>query len=369
MNSTPFSVVLAGGGTAGHIEPALAVGEALRERYGARITALGTEKGLESDIIPARGVDLRLITPVPIPRKVSTNLAKLPVKLARSVRQARKVLKDVEADVVFGTGGYVSGPAYIAAKTLGIPFYVLETNALAGMANKLGVKLGGIGLNAHANSGMEGEVIGIPVRPSLAASAADKDGNTAADARTKWDLAQLPTILITGGSQGAASINGAVAGAAEDLTKDFQLLHAYGKNNDPPKPHPNYAALPYIDDMAGALAAADLVVCRSGAMTVAEVSAAGLPAIYVPLPHGNGEQALNSRELVEAGAAVQIADAELGADRLIEEVRAILDDPERLKSMTQAAAQSKAGDAANIIADRIATRVQDAELQAGKKDK
>ena len=131
---------------------------------------------------------------------------------------------------------------------------------------------------------MEGEVIGIPVRPSLAASAADKDGNTAADARTKWDLAQLPTILITGGSQGAASINGAVAGAAEDLTKDFQLLHAYGKKNDPPKPHPNYAALPYIDDMAGALAAADLVVCRSGAMTVAEVSAAGLPAIYVPLP-------------------------------------------------------------------------------------
>ena len=204
MNSTPISVVIAGGGTAGHIEPALAVGEALRERHGARITALGTEKGLERDIIPARGVDLSLITPVPIPRKVNAQLFKLPFNLSRAVGEAKQVLKDVEADVVFGTGGYVAGPAYIAARSLGIPFYVLETNALAGMANKLGVKMGGIGLNAHPDSGMPGEVVGIPVRPSLAE---DPNGNLAADARTKWNLAELPTILITGGSQGAASIN------------------------------------------------------------------------------------------------------------------------------------------------------------------
>ena len=167
MNSTPISVVIAGGGTAGHIEPALAVGEALRERHGARITALGTEKGLERDIIPARGVDLRLITPVPIPRKINAQLFKLPFNLSRAVREAKQVLKDVEADVVFGTGGYVAGPAYIAARSLGIPFYVLETNALAGIANKLGVKMGGIGLNAHPESGMSGEVVGIPVRASI----------------------------------------------------------------------------------------------------------------------------------------------------------------------------------------------------------
>ena len=226
--------------------------------------------------------------------------------------------------------------------------------------------LGGIGLNAHPDSGMPGEVVGIPVRPSLAE---DPEGTLAAGARTKWNLAELPTVLITGGSQGAASINRAVAGAVEDLAKDFQLLHAYGKKNDEPAAHPNYAALPYIEDMGSALAVADLVVCRSGAMTVAEVSAAGLPAIYVPLPHGNGEQALNSREVVEAGAAIQIPDAELTPERLISEVRCILDDPKRLASMTHAAAHASAGDVANTIADRIAARVSEAEDAAGRKDK
>ena len=136
MNSLPISVVIAGGGTAGHIEPALAVGEALRDRHGARLTALGTSRGLERDIIPGRGVDLRLITPVPVPRKINGDLFKLPFNVLKSFRQTRQVLKDVDADVVFGTGGYVAAPASLAAKSLGVPFYVLETNALAGMAGR-----------------------------------------------------------------------------------------------------------------------------------------------------------------------------------------------------------------------------------------
>lgn len=358
MNSTPISVVLAGGGTAGHIEPALAVGEALRQRHGAKITALGTEKGLERDIVPARGVDLRMVTPVPVPRKVNADLFKLPLNVAKSVMQTRKVLKDVEADVVFGTGGYVSASAYLAAKTLGMPFYVLETNALSGIANKLGVRLGGIGFNAHPNSGMPGEVVGIPVRPGMGQ---DPDGSVAAEARKRWGLREdMPTIVITGGSQGAASINKAVAGALPELTERYQVLHAYGKKNAAPASARNYIPLPYIDDMAGALAVADLMICRSGAMTVAEVTAAGVPAIYVPLPIGNGEQALNSRELVEAGAAVQIADAELNPQRLVSEVRGIMEDGARLSTMQKATATSSAGDVANTIADRIATTIEQA---------
>ncbi|TVU56892.1 UDP-N-acetylglucosamine--N-acetylmuramyl-(pentapeptide) pyrophosphoryl-undecaprenol N-acetylglucosamine transferase, partial [Corynebacterium aurimucosum] len=129
------------------------------------------------------------------------------------------------------------------------------------------------------------------------------------------------------------------------------------QKNEAPAEHEHYTAVPYIDDMAGALAVADLMICRSGAMTVAEVSAAGLPALYVPLPHGNGEQALNSRALVESGAAVQVPDAELTSERLVAEVRAILDHPETLTAMRTAADASTAGEVAAIIADRIAQRV------------
>ncbi|MDD7582662.1 undecaprenyldiphospho-muramoylpentapeptide beta-N-acetylglucosaminyltransferase [Corynebacterium sp. 32222D000AT] len=360
MNSKPLSVVVAGGGTAGHIEPALAVAAVLQRDYGARITALGTQKGLESDLIPARGVDLEMITPVPIPRKLSLDLLKLPYRLVRSVLEARKVLKKVDADAVFGTGGYVAAPAYLAAASHHLPFYVLETNALAGLANKLGVKLGGIGFNAHPNSGMPGEQVGIPVRPELG-----QDPEAAARGRELWGLRErIPTILVTGGSQGAASINRAVAEAHPGWAGEFQVLHAVGKKNELPAQTDNYVPVPYIDDMSAALAVADLAVCRSGAMTVAEVSAAGVPAIYVPLPHGNGEQALNSKDVVAAGAAVQVPDAELDGARLDREVRAILGDEDRLKAMRAAVADSAAGGAAQRLADHIATAIREAKEES-----
>ncbi|WP_165242586.1 undecaprenyldiphospho-muramoylpentapeptide beta-N-acetylglucosaminyltransferase [Corynebacterium lizhenjunii] len=351
MDSQPISVVIAGGGTAGHIEPALAVGEVLARDYGARITALGTLKGLESDIIPARGVDLELIQPVPIPRKPSVELLKLPFRLVTAVKQTRAVLKKVGADAVFGTGGYVAAPAYLAAKTLGIPFFVLETNALAGLANKLGVRLGGIGMNAHSDSGMPGEVVGIPVRELKVADEAA--------ARQRWGLEpDRPVILVTGGSQGAASINAAVEEAVEELTTRYQVLHAYGKKNQAPKARPGYVPVPYIEDMAGALAIADLAVCRSGAMTVAEVSAAGLPAIYVPLPHGNGEQALNSSQLVADGAAVQVRDEDFCGPVLVQQVEATLGTPINYDAMRTALAASAQGSAAENIARRIVTRAR-----------
>lgn len=352
MDKTQHTVVLAGGGTAGHIEPALAVGEVLREQYGANVVALGTERGLETTIVPARGFDLQLIDPVPIPRKKPWKLLGVPFKLARSVHQTRKVMKDSKAEAVFGTGGYVSASAYLAAASLRLPFFVLETNALAGMANKLGVKLGGVGINAVANSGMPGDVVGIPVRPGVGV---DTDGAKAQRGYKMWDLdPDKPVVLITGGSQGAVSINRAVAGAIEDITaRGYQVLHAYGRKNDAPKPHENYTAVPYIDDMEAAYAVADMVVCRSGAMTVAENSAAGLPAVYIPLPHGNGEQGLNSAHLVATGAAVRIDDAELTPDALARSVNEILGRPEQMQHMREALEHSGAGSVAEDLAARI----------------
>ncbi|MDK4290357.1 undecaprenyldiphospho-muramoylpentapeptide beta-N-acetylglucosaminyltransferase [Corynebacterium pseudodiphtheriticum] len=348
-----LTIVLAGGGTAGHIEPALAVGEVLRNRYGAQVLALGTSRGLESDIIPARGFDLELITPVPVPRRLNADLFALPFKVVRSIRQARKILKKNRADAVFGTGGYVSASAYLAAKSLGIPFYVLETNALAGMANKMGVRLGGTGFNAIAGSGMPGDIVGVPVRPQLAGG--DPNGEKTARAREIFGLVEdRPTILVTGGSQGAASINAAVAGSVDRLVDaGYQILHAYGKKNQPPHEHPHYVSLPYIEDMAAALAVADLVVCRSGAMTVAEVSASGLPAVYVPLPHGNGEQGLNCEAVVAEGAARKIDDAKFSPDTMYNEVSSILGDSGTYQRMCTAAAASQQGDAAWRLAERI----------------
>ncbi|GAB3940594.1 undecaprenyldiphospho-muramoylpentapeptide beta-N-acetylglucosaminyltransferase [Corynebacterium tapiri] len=354
MATSPLTVLLAGGGTAGHIEPALAVGEALASRHGVQVEALGTTKGLETTIIPARGVQLHLIDPVPIPRKKPWKLLAVPGKLVRSVQQSRRVIKQTGADAVFGTGGYVSASAYLAAKAAGIPFYVLETNALAGMANKLGVRLGGVGLNAVEGSGMAGDVVGIPVRPSLGA---DKDGTARQRALTQWGLdPQRPTILVTGGSQGAASINAAVAEAAQDLINDgWQILHAYGRKNAEPSALEHYRAVPYIDDMEAALAVADLVVCRSGAMTVAEVTACGVPAIYIPLPHGNGEQGRNSQPVVRAGGAVQIDDADLSGQRLVAQIHSLQSAEGGLAAMKDALASSPAGDAAERIAERIVT--------------
>lgn len=352
MDKIQHTVVLAGGGTAGHIEPALAVGEVLREQYGANVVALGTERGLETTIVPARGFNLQLIDPVPIPRKKPWKLLGVPFKLARSVHQTRKVMKDSKAEAVFGTGGYVSASAYLAAASLRLPFFVLETNALAGMANKLGVKLGGVGINAVANSGMPGDVVGIPVRPGVGV---DTDGAKALRGYKMWDLdPDKPVVLITGGSQGAVSINRAVAGAIEDIAaRGYQVLHAYGRKNDAPKPHEGYTAVPYIDDMEAAYAVADMVVCRSGAMTVAENSAAGLPAVYIPLPHGNGEQGLNSAHLVATGAAMRIDDAELTPDALARSVNEILGRPEHMQRMREALEHSGAGSVAEDLAARI----------------
>jgi len=355
-----LSVVVAGGGTAGHIEPALAVAEAVRRLDPqARVTALGTARGLETRLVPERGYPLELVPPAPLPRKPGMDLLKTPYRLARSVSATRKVLAAVDADVVVGFGGYVALPAYVAARSRArsarrLPVIIHEANARAGIANKIGVRFADRVFAAVPDSGLPGtEVVGIPVRSSIAGL--DRAA-LRSEAREFFGLdPDAPTLLVFGGSQGAQQLNDAVSGAAAALgAAGIGVLHAHGPKNtvqvSVPAGAPAYAAVSYIDRMDLAYAAADLVICRSGAMTVAEISATGLPAVYVPLPHGNGEQRLNALPAQQAGAALIVDNADLVADWVAREVPALLGDPQRLSAMSRAGAGIGHRDAADVVA-------------------
>jgi len=358
-----ISIVLAGGGTAGHVEPAMAVADALTALDpDVRITALGTPRGLETRLVPERGYHLELITPVPLPRKPSGDLMRLPLRVRRAVRQTRAVLDDVEADVVIGFGGYVALPAYLAARGGGplrrrrVPVVVHEANASAGWANRVGARSAKRVLSAVPDPGLRGvEVVGVPVRAAI--TSLDRMA-LRAEARAHFGFAgDARVLLVFGGSQGAQRINQAVAAAAKDLAVGgISVLHAHGPKNtidlresadgDPP-----YVAVPYLDRMDLAYAAADLAVCRSGAMTVAEVTDVGLPAVYVPLPIGNGEQRLNALPVVNAGGGLIVDDADLTPSFVADTVTSLLNDAGRLQQMTAAAALAGHRDAAQRVAE------------------
>ncbi|MBF9316207.1 undecaprenyldiphospho-muramoylpentapeptide beta-N-acetylglucosaminyltransferase [Mycobacteroides chelonae] len=358
-------MVLAGGGTAGHVEPAMAVADALRDiDPSVRITALGTERGLETRLVPDRGYDLELIVPVPLPRRLTGDLVRLPLRVRRAVRQTRAVFDNVGADVVIGFGGYVALPAYLAARRgplrrPRVPVVIHEANARAGLANRVGARRAQRVLSAVSDSGLRhAEVVGVPVRGSI--TALDRTAlRQEARAHYGFDDDAL-VLLVFGGSQGAVSLNNAVSAAANDLAAaGVSVLHAHGPKNTIELPQggprdvpgaPKYVALPYLDRMDLAYAAADIAVCRSGAMTVAEVSAVGLPAIYVPLPIGNGEQRLNALPVVEAGGGVIVADRDLTPETLAHMVVEIASDSGKLAEMTSAAALSGHPDAARQVA-------------------
>lgn len=352
------SIVVAGGGTAGHIEPAMAVADAIKQLCPeAKVTALGTARGLETTLVPARGYDLKLIPPVPVPRKPTVDLAKLPFRVVGAVRKTRAALAEVQADAVIGFGGYVSAPAYLACRFgKKIPFVVHEANARAGMANKLGVALGGVGLAAVSDSGLKAVVVGIPVREALASLNREA---LREQAREFFGLPKDgPVLFATGGSQGAKSINEAVSAAAPALANaGVSVLHAYGKKNsvDVTQSNPDapYVAVPYVERMDLAYAAADLILCRSGAMTVAEVSAVGLPAVYVPLPHGNGEQALNATDIVEAGGGQLISDESLTQASISDTIIPLVKNEDKLREMREVLANAGHRSAAEAIARRV----------------
>jgi UDP-N-acetylglucosamine--N-acetylmuramyl-(pentapeptide) pyrophosphoryl-undecaprenol N-acetylglucosamine transferase len=361
IEDSSLSVVLAGGGTAGHVEPAMAVADALVALDpDVRITALGTARGLETRLVPERGYALELITPVPLPRKPTRDLALLPARVMRAVRQTRAILDKVDADVVVGFGGYVSLPAYLAARGTArrrrrVPVVIHEANASAGLANRVGARSAQRVLSAVPDPGLpHAEVVGVPVRAAI--TALDRAA-LRSEARAHFGFPDdARVLLVFGGSQGAASINRAVAAAAGDLAAaGVAVLHAHGAKNTldlraPDPGDPPYVAVPYLSRMDLAYAAADVAICRSGAMTVAEVTAVGLPAIYVPLPIGNGEQRLNALPVVDAGGGEVVADADLTPRFLAEHVAALLNDAPRLAAMTKAAALVGHPEAARQVA-------------------
>ncbi|WP_261570292.1 undecaprenyldiphospho-muramoylpentapeptide beta-N-acetylglucosaminyltransferase [Frankia gtarii] len=363
------SVVLAGGGTAGHVEPALAVADALRAAEPrVQLTLLGTATGLEARLVPARGYELATVPKVPMPRRPTPALLKLPVRLFDAVRQAGATLDRVRADVVIGFGGYVSVPAYLAARRRGIPIVVHEANPLPGMANRLGARFTSFVATSYPSTPLRGATLtGIPLRAQILTLDRSPAASRAARARYGLDP-HRPTLLVFGGSQGARSLNEVMTAAAQPLAgAGVQVLHAAGpKNFDEvaaalPRGLPApYELRPYLDDIMSAYVAADMTLCRSGAMTCAELAAVGLPAAYVPLPHGNGEQRRNALPTVEAGGGLLVDDADLDADWLLANVLPVLTSPEQLAKMSAACAGTGYPQAAAAIVamvrDAAATR-------------
>jgi UDP-N-acetylglucosamine--N-acetylmuramyl-(pentapeptide) pyrophosphoryl-undecaprenol N-acetylglucosamine transferase len=350
--------LLAGGGSAGHTSPLLATADALRRLDPAvEITALGTPRGLENRVVPEAGYPLELIPPVPMPRRPGADLAKMPARLGRTVRAALRVLDRVNPDVVAGFGGYVSVPAYLAARRRGVPIVVHEGNALPGIANRLGARFTRHVATSFPDTPLRnGRYVGLPIRRMI--STLDR-GALRKEARTTFGLEpDRPTLLVTGGSQGARRLNEAVSASASALlSAGVQVLHVVGPAgavavqaapDDPP-----YVVLPYVDRMDLAYAAADLVLCRAGANTVTEVAATGLPAVFVPLPIGNGEQALNARTVVAAGGGLLVDDAALTPEWVEATVPDLLSDPDRLDAMSAAAADLIPRDADEQLARMI----------------
>ena len=363
------SVVIAGGGTGGHIEPAMALADALR-RADPRIaiTCLGTERGLETRVIPARGYALELIPAVPLPRSLSTSMLSVPGRMAGAVGAAAEILDRVRADVLVGFGGYVATPGYLAARRRGVPIVVHEANARPGLANRLGARM-----TRQVFTGQPGTAlpharhIGIPIRRQIASLDRLAESEKA---RAHFGLRpDLPVLLVTGGSQGAASLNRAVSGALDTLLGvGIQVLHIVGPRSGSAVPTPGadvpYVALEYLDRMDFGYAAADFALCRAGAMTCAELTAVGLPAVYVPLPHGNGEQRLNALPIERAGGGIVLDDASLTADWIREVLIGVLLDHERVAAMSRAAAGVGNRDADVVLAEQVLSMI-DARTGAG----
>jgi UDP-N-acetylglucosamine--N-acetylmuramyl-(pentapeptide) pyrophosphoryl-undecaprenol N-acetylglucosamine transferase len=349
-------VVVAGGGSAGHIEPALAFADAVRRRDpSAEVTALGTERGLDTRIIPARGYRLALIPPVPMPRRLGRDLFAVPGRLRAAVAAAADVLREPRADVLVGFGGFVSGPAYLAARRLGVPIVVHEANPRPGWANRLGARLTPYVATTFPGTPIRhARQLGLPIRRSIATL--DRAA-VRGEARASFGLdADRPTLLVTGGSQGAKRLNDAASGAAAGLrAAGVQVLHATGTAHtvtvEDAAGAPPYVVVPYLDRMDLAYAAADLALCRAGANTVVELTAVGLPAAYVPLPIGNGEQELMARPVVQAGGGLLVDDPQCTAAWVQATLTPLLTDPERLATMGRAAESSGRRDADERLVD------------------
>lgn len=352
------AVVLAGGGTAGHISPLLALADTLRDRHaGIETVVLGTESGLEADLVPARGYALTPIPKVPMPRRPSGDLLRLPGRLKAAVGAVTTAIRSSGAEAVVGFGGYVSTPAYLAARRLSVPIVIHEQNARPGLANRLGARLTPHVAVTFASTPLPHSTLtGMPLRREIreldrAARRAEAAGALGLDPSGT-------TILVTGGSLGAQRLNEAFgAAAAELVAAGLQVVHVTGRGKELTPQVPDgpgrYVVLAYAERMELCLAAADLVVTRAGANMVCELSAVGAPAVFVPLPIGNGEQRFNAKDVVDAGGALLVEDAQVSPRWVSEVVLPLAQDSVRIARMSAAAASVGVRDGHERLADLV----------------
>jgi UDP-N-acetylglucosamine--N-acetylmuramyl-(pentapeptide) pyrophosphoryl-undecaprenol N-acetylglucosamine transferase len=346
-------VLLAAGGTAGHIEPALNLADALRRLDPeVVITVLGGERGLEGTLVPSRGFRLVTVPSVPMPRRPGRDLVALGPRVRRTVDRAAQLIGDEHVDVVVGFGGYAAVPAYLAARRTDTPLVIHEANARPGWANRLGARFTDHVYASFPASMRGARPMALPLRHAIAML--DRPARRE-EARRFFGLSpDARVLLVFGGSQGAQRLNTVIATALPELrARGIEVLHAYGSRNEAPRPHAGYVAVPFIDRMDLAYAAADLALTRAGAMTCAELAAVGLPALYVPLPIGNGEQRLNALPVVQAGGGVLIDDDDLTAEWLVDSAASVLHDEGRLAAMGSAASRLGARDADDQLARAV----------------
>lgn len=364
-----LSVLLAGGGSAGHVSPLLALADALRRRDPAMaVAALGTAAGLEARLVPERGYRLLTVPKVAMPRRPGVDLVRLGPRLAAAVRAAGSAIEEVNADVVVGFGGYVCPPAYLAARRRGLPIVIHEQNFLPGLANRLGARLTPYVAVSFAGTPLaHARHTGLPLRPEIS-GLRRSDPLLRERARRELGLdPALTTLLVIGGSLGAQRLNETFGASAADLQgAGVQVLHASGIGKSVPlhgvgtgvgvdgaAARPAYVVVPYLDRIEMAYAAADLVVARAGASTVCELTAVGLPGAYVPLPIGNGEQRLNAEPVVAAGGGLMVADADCTPAWVRSTLLPLLGDPVALQRMGQAAATLGVPHADESLADLV----------------
>ncbi|MFC6355842.1 UDP-N-acetylglucosamine--N-acetylmuramyl-(pentapeptide) pyrophosphoryl-undecaprenol N-acetylglucosamine transferase [Luethyella okanaganae] len=303
--------LLAGGGTAGHVNPLLAVADRIRrDDPDAVVLVLGTAEGLEARLVPAHGYELLTIPRLPFPRRPDRRAVTFLSRLRATIATVERIVRDRGVEVVVGFGGYVSTPAYLAARRAGVPIVIHEANAKPGLANKLGARYTSyVGVAFHGTPLRNAQFVGMPLRTEI--EGLDRSAIRPEALETLGLRADRPTLLVTGGSLGARRINETIVSEAAALVGiGWQVLHIAGERADIDDPGiEDYHLLSYCDRMDLALAAADFAVSRAGSATVSELSALGIPAVYIPYPVGNGEQRFNAAEVVGAGGGVLVDDA------------------------------------------------------------
>lgn len=351
-----MKILLAGGGTAGHIEPALAVARGWKERHPAdEILFIGTDSGLENSLIPAAGFPLLHIPKVSIARKISPSLLKVPFQLCAAIIKTGRILKDV--DCAIGFGGYVSAPMYCAASIRRTPFIIHEQNARPGWANRVGAWLTphrAISYPVAQGALSKAELTGLPLRADVRSALieAEKDwrkarGEAKRAVAQKYGFdASQKLVFIFGGSQGSKAINEVIESSHSVFSEHgCMVIHGVGKNNSVASSCDGYKQLHYIDEMAEMYLAADLLISRSGAVTCAEAAALSRYSLFIPLPIGNGEQAFNAQELVAQGRAELVKQGDFTTQWLESNVARLLE---------RSRVQPESGDASRIAAvDKI----------------